>query len=60
MSAFADAGSIGPQQIWARRSRAASVHGEQITLALIELDPNGDVPEHSHANEQVGILSRGR
>jgi quercetin dioxygenase-like cupin family protein len=26
---------------------------------LIELDPNCLLPEHAHANEQVGILVRG-
>jgi quercetin dioxygenase-like cupin family protein len=25
----------------------------------VELEPNSVVPEHSHANEQVGILLRG-
>jgi quercetin dioxygenase-like cupin family protein len=30
-----------------------------VTLALIELDPNAVVPEHSHENEQVGFLVRG-
>ena len=33
--------------------------GEQVTLALIDLEPNAVVPEHRHANEQVGILLRG-
>lgn len=33
--------------------------GEQVTLALIELDPDSVVPEHAHPNEQVGILLRG-
>ena len=30
-----------------------------MTLSLIELAPDADVPEHSHENEQVGILIQG-
>ena len=30
-----------------------------MTLALIELDPDAAVPEHSHENEQLGILVEG-
>jgi quercetin dioxygenase-like cupin family protein len=30
-----------------------------VTLALIELDPDVAVPEHSHENEQVGLLITG-
>jgi quercetin dioxygenase-like cupin family protein len=36
-----------------------SVTSELVTLALIELDPNAVVPEHSHENEQVGFLVQG-
>ena len=35
------------------------MHGENVTLGLIELDPGVAVPEHSHANEQLGILIEG-
>jgi quercetin dioxygenase-like cupin family protein len=35
------------------------VTSENVTLALIELDANVVVPEHSHENEQVGILVQG-
>ena len=38
---------------------ARSVTSERLTLALIELDPNAVVPEHSHDNEQVGFLVQG-
>src|SRR5579862_4767711 len=58
MSAFDRVGAIRPQQIW-ETITGRSVHGEHITLALLELEANGDVPEHSHANEQVGILIQG-
>lgn len=35
------------------------VHGERITLGVIELDADSVVPEHSHENEQLGIVLRG-
>jgi unsaturated pyranuronate lyase len=35
------------------------VHGELVTVALIELDPGAVVPEHSHENEQIGFLVQG-
>jgi quercetin dioxygenase-like cupin family protein len=35
------------------------VHGERITLAVVELDSGAIVGEHSHENEQLGILLRG-
>ncbi len=58
MSAFADAGAIPPQQIW-DGILGRTVHGERVTLSLIELEPGTVVPEHSHENEQLGILLEG-
>jgi quercetin dioxygenase-like cupin family protein len=58
VSVFADIGAIAPQQIW-DGVVARAVHGERLTMGLIDLAPNSLVPEHSHANEQVGILVRG-
>jgi quercetin dioxygenase-like cupin family protein len=58
MSAFADVATLGPQDIWDGVSVRA-VHGERITLGVVELDPNAVVPEHSHENEQLGIVLQG-
>jgi quercetin dioxygenase-like cupin family protein len=58
MSAFADLGTLGPQDIWNGVSVRA-VHGERITLGVVELDPNAVVPEHRHENEQLGIVLAG-
>ena len=58
MSAFAPTERIPPQQIWDGLA-SRSVTSENMTLALIELDANAVVPEHSHQNEQVGILVEG-
>ena len=47
-------------EIWGGEAvRARRVQGERITLAVVELEPNAQVPEHVHPNEQVGICLRG-
>ena len=55
---FGDLAAIAPQQIW-EGVVARPLHGDQLTMALIELEPNCHVPEHHHVNEQVGVLIRG-
>jgi quercetin dioxygenase-like cupin family protein len=55
---FADVAALTPQRIW-DGVVGRVVHGERVTMALVELEPNSVVPEHSHANEQVGLLLRG-
>jgi quercetin dioxygenase-like cupin family protein len=39
--------------------RARPVHGEHMTLAVVEIDPGAGMPEHHHVNEQVGVVIRG-
>ena len=58
MSAFTRLTGVQPQQIWDGLI-ARSLHGEQATLAQIELEPNVTVPPHEHENEQIGILTAG-
>ena len=55
---FSDFAAVAPQQIW-EGVISRPVHGDQVTMALIELEPNCHVPEHHHVNEQVGVLVRG-
>jgi quercetin dioxygenase-like cupin family protein len=57
-SPFTDLSDIAPQRIWGGVVGRA-VHGERLTMAFIELEPDSVVPEHSHDNEQVGLLLRG-
>lgn len=38
---------------------ARRIEGDQVTLAVVELDPNAIVPEHTHAAEQNGMVIRG-
>lgn len=49
---------MSPQQIW-DGVLGRSVHGERITLGVVELDPDSVVPEHSHENEQLGLVLSG-
>jgi quercetin dioxygenase-like cupin family protein len=58
MSAFDDVGAIPVQRIWDGVSGRA-VHGKQLTLGVVELAPDSVVPEHRHANEQLGMVIRG-
>jgi quercetin dioxygenase-like cupin family protein len=58
MSAFDHVGSIEPLRIWDGVT-AWPVHGDEVTMTVIELAPDAVVPEHSHVNEQIGVLLRG-
>jgi quercetin dioxygenase-like cupin family protein len=57
-SAFGDLGSIAPQLL-ADGYLARAVHGEQLTLAVVEIEPGAVLPEHAHANEQFGLVLEG-
>lgn len=58
MTAFNELRDMGPLQIWPGLI-ARALTGAEATLAQIELEPGVDVPEHSHVNEQIGILLGG-
>ena len=58
MPAFHELSELVAQQIWDRIA-ARSLHGERITLSVVELDPGAVVAEHRHENEQLGIVLRG-
>jgi quercetin dioxygenase-like cupin family protein len=58
VSAFADVSSLDLRRIW-DGVHGRVVHGERITLGVIELDPGRVVPEHSHEHEQLGICLAG-
>jgi quercetin dioxygenase-like cupin family protein len=53
-----DLSAIPALKVW-DRVVARSVEGERLNLAVVELEPSSDVPEHSHENEQLGIVLRG-
>jgi quercetin dioxygenase-like cupin family protein len=58
VSAFDELAAIGPQDIW-NGVVVRAVHGERITLGVVELEPDSIVPEHSHENEQLGMVLSG-
>jgi quercetin dioxygenase-like cupin family protein len=39
---------------------ARRVEGDRVTLAIVELEPNGVVPQHRHPYEQNGMVIEGR
>ena len=45
-------------QIW-DGAVARAIHGERLTVGIIDLDANVLVPEHRHENEQLGFVLRG-
>jgi quercetin dioxygenase-like cupin family protein len=58
VSAFGDVREMIPHKIW-DGVVGRSVHGDEATLSVLTLEPNVKVPEHSHRNEQMGVLVRG-
>jgi uncharacterized protein (DUF302 family)/quercetin dioxygenase-like cupin family protein len=58
VSAFDHLESIRPQLL-APGYLARGVHGERLTLAVVEVEPGAELPEHEHANEQFGMLIEG-
>jgi unsaturated pyranuronate lyase len=58
LNAFEDLSGMSPIAIW-EGVLARTVEGRGCSLAVVELDPDSVVPEHSHVNEQLGIVIRG-
>ena len=58
MGAFDELHAIPPQML-AEGYLARAVHGELLTLAVVEIEPGAVLPEHHHANEQFGIVIQG-
>lgn len=59
MSIFTSFSTVRPYKIWAG-AVARAVNGERMTMALVDLEPNLDVPEHHHVNEQLGFVVLGK
>ena len=58
MSAFHDLAAIPPQQL-SPGYLARAIHGTRLTVAVVEIEPHAELPEHCHENEQLGIVLRG-
>lgn len=50
--------ALRPYRIW-EGATARAVHGEQLTMAVIDMDPGAAVLEHRHPNEQLGFVAKG-
>ena len=60
MSNFANLADLPLLKVWGETVQARRVEGDRITLAIVELAPNAVVPEHRHANEQLGMVISGQ
>lgn len=60
MSIFAELRDLEPFDSVPGQVRIRRVEGERITLAVVELSPDGVVPTHRHPQEQIGICITGR
>jgi quercetin dioxygenase-like cupin family protein len=58
VSGFEDLAAIAPQRIW-ENVTGRVVEGERLTMGIVELAPDSHVPEHHHANEQLGMVLTG-
>ncbi len=58
MSTFDEIARLRPHAIW-KGAVARAIYGERVTVAMVDLAPDLDVPEHQHENEQVGFVLRG-
>jgi quercetin dioxygenase-like cupin family protein len=58
MSAFGSVSSLDLRRIW-DGVHGRVVHGDSITLGVLELDPDSVVPEHRHEHEQLGMCLAG-
>jgi quercetin dioxygenase-like cupin family protein len=53
-----DLGDLQALKVW-NGVIARTVEGERASLAVVELEPSSVVPEHSHENEQLGMVITG-
>ena len=58
MEIYRTVAEVPPARIW-DGVLARPVNGERVTVGFVDLDPNVQVPEHRHENEQVGFVLRG-
>jgi unsaturated pyranuronate lyase len=49
---------LPPARVW-DGVLARAIHTERLTIGFLDIEPNVQVPEHRHANEQVGFALRG-
>ncbi len=55
---FQSVSELKPLAIW-QGAKARAIHGDRLTVAVIDLEPDLEVPEHHHDNEQLGFVLKG-
>ena len=50
--------AVRPHQIWPG-AVAHAIWGENVSFALVDMEPDVEIEEHSHPNEQVGFIVQG-
>jgi len=58
VNVFQTVARLKPARIW-DGVLARVVNGDRVTIGFVDIDPNAQVPEHRHENEQVGFVLRG-
>ena len=58
MNTYQAVAKLKPARIW-DGVLARVVNGDRLTIGFVDIDPNVQVPEHRHENEQVGFVLRG-
>ena len=58
MSTYVSVAGLQPHQIW-DGVIARPLHGDTITVGILDFEPLTQVPEHRHANEQLGLVLKG-
>jgi quercetin dioxygenase-like cupin family protein len=58
VSRLGDIRDLPLQQIWDGIAGRV-LHGDELTLGVVELEPGIHLPEHQHPNEQLGIVIQG-
>jgi quercetin dioxygenase-like cupin family protein len=58
VSIYRAVSELKPARIW-DGVLARVVNGERVTIGFVDIDPDVQVPEHRHENEQVGFVQRG-
>lgn len=58
MSTFEPLGDLRPYEL-RHGITARAVHGERVTMAVVDLEPEVELPEHHHENEQLGFVMEG-
>jgi unsaturated pyranuronate lyase len=58
MAYLGDIRAVPPQWIW-DGILGRALHGDELTLGVVELEPGIHLPEHQHPNEQLGLVMTG-